>query len=337
MIKLQKKSKIYVMCPACLKTGGPESLHNLVHHLRKYGHNAKILYVPSIPDAMPEEDKSYNIGRVDSIEDTADNLLIVPEIWIQKLNPYHKIQKAIWWLSVDYYFLENQTFDFDFEDNKKVAHFAQSKYVENFLIKSGAKYIYGLNSFINKDYFRKLKRHKREDQVLYNPKKGLELIKVLVDKYPSINWVPITNMKRSDVIRLMRRSKVYIDFGPFPGKERMPREAAINGCCIICGIRGAASFYQDLAIPNEYKFRTEPFEADKIYAKIQECLDNYDKRLKDFEYFRRLTIGEKERFEFEIKNIFGNKRTSLKTMKFVMKNFIISHFDSLAGYLKLYA
>ena len=29
--------------------------------------------------------------------------------------------------------------------------------------------------------------------------------------------------------------KLYIDFGGFPGKDRLPREAVMHDCCIITG------------------------------------------------------------------------------------------------------
>lgn len=52
----------------------------------------------------------------------------------------------------------------------------------------------------------------------------------------------------------MSKSKVYIDFGNHPGKDRIPREAAISGCIVITGKRGAAAFAEDVCIPETYKF-----------------------------------------------------------------------------------
>ena len=49
-------------------------------------------------------------------------------------------------------------------------------------------------------------------------------------------------MTPEQVVDLMSESKVYIDFGNHPGKDRIPREAVINGCCVITGVRGSARF-----------------------------------------------------------------------------------------------
>lgn len=56
-------------------------------------------------------------------------------------------------------------------------------------------------------------------------------------KARELNFKPIINMTRDEVIRELQRAKVYIDFGNHPGKDRIPREAAILGCCAIVGKR----------------------------------------------------------------------------------------------------
>ena len=72
--------------------------------------------------------------------------------------------------------------------------------------------------------------------------------------FPNLHWKAIENMSTEEVAELLNRSKVYIDFGNHPGKDRFPREAAISGCCIITGQRGAAANDIDVMIPRSYKF-----------------------------------------------------------------------------------
>jgi len=61
-------------------------------------------------------------------------------------------------------------------------------------------------------------------------------------------------MPREEVIKLLQKAKVYIDFDYHPRKDRLPREAAILGCCVITRKRGSAKFFEDVPIPDEYKF-----------------------------------------------------------------------------------
>ena len=43
---MQKYNKVVVCCPAELVTGGPELLHQFVHHLTEQGVDAHITYYP---------------------------------------------------------------------------------------------------------------------------------------------------------------------------------------------------------------------------------------------------------------------------------------------------
>lgn len=314
MIRLYDHTRIYVMCPARYATGGTESLHALVHTLRDFGHDVKMVYLPRIKTPTPYQFADYYVEHADSVNDNPENVLIVPEVWTQKLNSYNAIQKAIWWLSVDFHVKRGNRFCFTSSSHERIIHFYQSKYVEDFLSKTPAKYMYSLNAPLNQIYLKKYKEHSRENNVLYNPTRGMELTKRLMNALPSINWVAIKNMDNEEVAKLMRRSKVYVDFGPFPGRERIPREAAICGCCVIVGMRGAARFHQDVPIPKDYKFSVRPLDIERISAKIRDCVDNHEQRRKDFGQFRREILAYEERFNVEIKALFGQRKTRLRQL-----------------------
>lgn len=93
---------------------------------------------------------------------------------------------------------------------------------------------------------------------------------------PDVNWVPLVNMTNDQVKQKMLNSKVYIDFGNHPGKDRFPREAAISGCCIITGKRGAANYYEDVRIPEKFKFNQYKTKPENIIHRIRECLDSFE-------------------------------------------------------------
>lgn len=318
VIRIYKDTKIYVLCPSRCVTGGPESIHNLVDRLRRFGHDAKIVYLPDINNPTPDEYKDYYIEYTNRVEDKEHNILIVPEIWTDKLNDYNAIQKSIWWLSVDNHFSNGNKFDFNNSLNRKIAHLFQSKYVEKFLVDSGAAHLHPLNSSLNKIFYNKFKEKKREDYVLYNPSKGFEFTSQLMQIAPTLNWKAIKKMSRDEIVNLMRKSKLYIDFGPFPGRDRMPREAALNGCCLIVGHRGAANFYQDIPISPEYKFKVDPLESNTVIKKMQDCLTNYEERVKDFGYCRRKIQATDEQFKIEVTQIFGKQEVGLKNrLKFI--------------------
>ncbi|WP_204302721.1 hypothetical protein, partial [Stenotrophomonas maltophilia] len=59
----------------------------------------------------------------------------------------------------------------------------------------------------------------REDLILYNPKKGIEITERLRRQWPALAFQPIVDMTRQQVEAAFRRAKVYIDFGEHPGKD----------------------------------------------------------------------------------------------------------------------
>jgi len=87
-------------------------------------------------------------------------------------------------------------------------------------------------------------------------------------------------------------------------KDRLPREAALLGCCVITGKRGTAAFYEDVPIPNEYKFDDKEENIPKIIEKIKDCFENFEDRYKNFDYYRQVIKNEPQKFLEDLKKIF---------------------------------
>ena len=79
--------------------------------------------------------------------------------------------------------------------------------------------------------------------LLYNPKKGLDKVLPIIEQTPWLKWIPLINLTEEDMIAYMHLAKVYVDFGNHPGKDRIPREAAICGCCVITNREGSAAYW----------------------------------------------------------------------------------------------
>ena len=96
----------------------------------------------------------------------------------------------------------------------------------------------------------------------------------------------LTPVQMRDVLET---SKVYIDFGHHPGKDRIPREAAVSGCCVLTGLRGSARFYQDVPIPEAYKYEDVIGSIPDIVRQIKSCITDYERHYADFEEYRQMT------------------------------------------------
>ncbi|MEO2069347.1 MAG: hypothetical protein ABGX27_07545 [Desulfurobacteriaceae bacterium] len=277
-------------------------------------------------------------------EITRENILIVPEVLegLELLNRYKDIRKGVWFLSVDnYYFSKMKKTDFIFERivNKFMQLFNGPSLFEIYSEKNLKKLVkrhdyrkdpflksadfYMVNSYRGMEWFNELRPlyylseylnskflnirislSKKKDIIVYNPKKGASFTRKIISYAKNLKFVPLVNMTRQQVIETLQRAKVYIDFGNHPGKDRIPREAAILGCCVITGRRGSAKYFKDVPIPDEYKFEDKEENIPKIISKIMDCLENFEKRYKDFDYYRRVIKEEPKRFMEDLKKIF---------------------------------
>ena len=189
--------------------------------------------------------------------------------------------------------------------NLDVLNCYQSEYAQYHLINLGFKRTMPLTDFINLSFLKEKVRYSKENTVLYNPKKGLKFTQKLIQSAPHIHWIPLENKNRDELSHLFKTSKIYIDFGHFPGKDRMPREAVISDCCIITGIKGAARFYEDVSIPSKYKIEQINKNIPIIISLIESIFLNYEESIKDFEIYRQMILSERGLFEQQVKNIFG--------------------------------
>jgi len=348
MIKIYPDSITYIACPANAATGGPESLHQLGYHLRNDLNIEAFMYYfdfdsRNFKNPIHPEFEFYNLPyelKIPEEKDNPKNVLIVPEV--QKslflLHKYKHIRKAVWFLSVDNYYLskvtrkdhlafiiKNPRVNLDILDitSQEMIKQTMLKYgykkdpllnsVEFFLFQSNyalhhfkdLRPNYYLSSYLNKSFFEeRTDLSRKENIVAYNPKKGFRFTRKIISSAKDIKFVPLINMSRKEIIQTLQRTKVYIDFGNHPGKDRLPREAAILGCCIITGTRGSSGFFEDVPIPEQYKFEDKKESIPKIVKKIKDCLENFENRYKDFEYYRQVIINEPQKFGEDLKKIF---------------------------------
>ncbi|MCR5674237.1 MAG: hypothetical protein K6G16_00865 [Lachnospiraceae bacterium] len=316
----QRYDHIYVLCPVSCKSGGAELLHQLVYWINAQSGNAEIAYMQwgDRQVACHPEYADYVAGHIirkEDIVDSENNAVIVPEGWTnESLNFRHTVQ-YLWWLSVDNYLVTRNNDPEDARrflatiDRKAHRHLVQSAYARDYLIKNGVDNgkIGYLSDYINQTYLDHEKdalRKEKKDLILYNPKKGAEYVQALVDRAPDLPWRPIQGLTTIEAGELMRSAKVYIDFGNHPGKDRIPREAAMSGCVVITGRRGAAAFREDVPIPEKYKLSEEENTCEDVLRMIRQSLADYETAVSDFADYRKRIAAEKEQFIRDVRDLF---------------------------------
>ena len=326
-MRLYPDTKIYIVCPANYRSGGPESLHQLCSKLIEFGIDAKIIYSfgankMNTADPVDETYKKYHVSWCLPQDlpkiDLAKNILIINEGAASSPYVVKKMRLIFWWLSVDTYFrniidlvgehLLNPLgapvpkFFYFNKTEENIEHWGQSEYVRQFLRLNGIKKVRAIETPMRQNFLIRAAQVdllSKKNIVVYNPKKGFEVAKQIMDAAPDITWRPIENMTPAQVQNLLLQAKVYIDFGNFPGRERLPREAALSGCVVITGKRGAAANDVDINIPAEFKFDERISTADDIIKKIREVFFNFEAAYAKQKAFRDKELNVKRNFALQ--------------------------------------
>ncbi|NGY37419.1 hypothetical protein FQU23_007805 [Flavobacterium sp. XN-5] len=339
MISVNKERKIYIYCISNVVTGGTELLHQLCDVLNNKGFDAYMVYYPDADSPTPVSYKNYNLQLRKEIDDIPNNFLIMPEALIDLGINFKSIKKINWWLSIDNFFelsLLNLSpiiylklwpklffkvlgvkFKYFFKILKSARtgylsynylfsdedlNLVQSMYAYDFLKKNKFKNIYFLSDYLNTN-FSNQKTNNRENIILYNPKKGLEFTKILINKFKNFRWVPIENMTYIEVSLLMQNSKLYVDFGNHPGKDRLPREAVLSGMCIITGMQGSAFYFEDVSIDSQYKFDELNFDFDRFEKIVMNVFDSYEEEYSNFLEYLQLIKNSRLKFESQVDDL----------------------------------
>ncbi|HSD06764.1 hypothetical protein [Flavobacterium sp.] len=316
--------KIFIICPPNKATGGPEALHQLGHVLLLLGFDVKMLYSKYKSNPIHPFYKSYNVPYTYKITDNADNIVIIPESMTNWIARYPLSEKKIWWLSLDFYeilmnsrekkknwirklFVPYKHTEYRFEPNKTITHWYQSQRVKEFLLtKKLDNEIAYLCDYVTELFFDNLpETFTKENIITYNPKKGLDKIEKYITLLPQYEWIPLSGMSREEMRNTLRKAKLHIDFGYFPGRDKIPREALVSGVCLLTGREGTAGFREDLGIPEKYKLHSNEMQTENVTELIINVMNNYEKVFNEFIDFRTFVMNEKQNMIVDVKKLFS--------------------------------
>lgn len=341
--------KVFAYYPRGVRTGGPEALHQLVNGLRQLGHEAFLVPLPGTENAVrvPEYER-YNAPESASVDDVPGVAVVVPEVSYKMLSGVRNAQRFCWWLSIDNSPLfrrerltlemkefgigsKRQLFDNELRRHassiqrrisgqtallRNVQHLAQSQYAWSYLYSRMNIVASMLSDFTPLDIVSNdiSPASERGMTVVYNPKKSIELSARVAAAYPRATFQPLVNMSRDEVIDALKASAVYLDLGNHPGKDRMPREAALVGCVSLVARRGSAAFSADVPLPWRNKINLQM--GDPI-ANVVSSLDHVFNSPDEFQAGQRGYVEnirqEEENFLSEIQAVFLEGRLGSDT------------------------
>jgi hypothetical protein len=329
--------RVFILYPRGSASGGPEALHQLADCLFRNGVTSFLVPLPGTAGIEPVDAfKNYLVEEADVVEDTEGSAVVLPETQMRLAHTFTSAKVFCWWLSIDNSdlwrssFIARNTPATSLRDLAKKSwyaaktpherisrrsfnapaykHLTQSAYARNYLSAT-----LGVDAQMLSDYTigDSTKISPRGDAaagftVSFNPKKGAEWVAVLQRELQSlnINWLPIANLDRDGVRAALNRSDVYLDMGHHPGKDRLPREAALCGNVIVVARRGAGAFHEDVPIADEFKIQmSEPVvNASLVLKNVRGHLTEAFAAQAEY---RRSIERERAVFEAQVVSIFG--------------------------------
>lgn len=334
---------IIIICPGNVISGGVNSLLNLCSALSRNGFNATISYY-NIDNQIINNNliKSYNIKQFNGELDSENNIVVVTETQITRINQFTKAKKIVYWLGLLYYY-KNPVWKFPFNykllrkliachsyagysngffelGKRRLNEYAKSKiniwtddfihlsnsyFVADFCKQKGAKNTYVLQNPIHNEFYDTKINKNRENLILFgqrSPKLIVFLSKLLFKNYKIVKLRKLTHKQ---VVDYMSNATVFIELGINHGRDRMPREAAMLGCVVFINRKGSSSNIKDYNLDKYYILRSRIWDYFKILGKIKDAINNYDTHFKQQSNFRQQLINERKNFDSNVKDVFN--------------------------------
>ena len=293
---MTSQALIVAVCPSGVVTGGPEAAHQLVAMANEISPGSGyICYHPFDEDhEVPEAYRVYGTPSIRRDEIPEHALVVIPEIWPEMIETFNQ-RCAFWWLSVDNFW--------NWGGNTEamltaVVQLTQSEYARRHVAEKFGVEPLMLTDYINTSFgpTADVEKHLR---VAVNPAKGKQSIEVFTQWYPDIDMIELKDMTREEVAAELAASAIYIDFGHHPGRDRMPREAALSGVVVITTDTGAAANHVDMPINRWYKVATMEEVGERVHA----VLNDLPRHVAAQEYYREVVHGQREVFRAEVRQL----------------------------------
>lgn len=171
---------------------------------------------------------------------------------------------------------------------------------QSFYGQSFVKHHLGREAFILTDYPRPLPSvvdvTRQPRLVTYNGAKGQWKIDELRALLPEVEFRPIQGMSFEEVCRTLAASSLYVEIGHLPGRDRLPREAALLGTPTVMLARGAGFCWDDFPIGVDYRIPYTVDWASHMAPVIRRALDEPSEIRSAQEPFAAWVAGEKYRY-----------------------------------------
>ena len=326
---MTRHDTVLVLYPRGIRTGGPEALHQLVDSLRRQGQDAYLVPTPDTAGLPRVPDyAAYDAPEADFV-DSPGVALVVPEPWLGALAGVRRATRYCWWLSIDNAGVfaadwrdrdawrpiaqvppPQQSEPIDWELMRSVHHLTQSQYAWSYLCTRTGVTGSMLSDYTDAERFAGpvAPPEARGRTVAYNPAKSGLIVETLAMICPDVTFVPLAGMSPAEIARTLGASAVYLDLGHHPGKDRLPREAALAGAIVLVARRGSAAYHVDVPLPAEHRLPATVSMIEDAADAVRTVLADPVRHLEAQQAYRARVAVEREVFDAEVRAVFGEGR-----------------------------
>jgi hypothetical protein len=329
-LPLSRYRQVVIFCPVAV-TGGPEAIHQLSHSLHAIGVDCWIVHagqghltrmggdhleVLAAPNAhMTRAFAAYGPRYSPRIVLDERTLVILPEWFAQHAIGLAHPSVAIWWLSVDNAFQAIGSSGADAIIDQVLArpdliHLHQSAYARDWLRGRGIERLHDLGDYTSPLFTGAPAKAAPSPLALvsYNGAKGGEIAQAFFAERPQLDALALSGFSKLELQAIFHERLLYVDFGHFPGKDRLPREAAVSGGVVFVHRKGAAATYEDFALPDFYKFEEADLASRELGRRLDAVVADPSSHWARQAQFRSLVAWEKAAFHDQVMRLWGVRR-----------------------------
>lgn len=236
----------------------------------------------------------YGIKLADEFSPTANDYVVIPESAMHFLPLAGEATPIIWWLSVDNIAAGfSQILELR---NGKALHYVQSRFAADVAHALGFEVSGLLTDYISHSHSDRHRAGGERQGVAYNPRKGLPYLENLRPYLAGVPLHPIEKMTPQQVSELLHSVQVYLDVGDHPGRDRLPREAALAGAVVISSEIGGASHQEDMPVGEEFKFSKKNETLEGVAQKVRAAIAGFDEASANQDAYRYWVRGQQVEF-----------------------------------------
>jgi hypothetical protein len=193
-------------------------------------------------------------------------------------------------------------------------HIAQSNYARIFLESCciDKNSIVLINEPVEEEFLnvgKKANPEEKSNVITWNSRKAypmaFKLVNLLKRKFKVVD---LYNVGKRNMIKALSVSKIFIDIGFHPGRDRPVREAVALGNLALVNDHGGYYLEEDCPVPAKFKVKCSldylcKVDLKEIYKNIVLWINNFDEYFKEFEKMRKYVFLEPQLFIEHVKTL----------------------------------